>query len=705
MAADYNFVDDGADDFDIPSRDASEEDVLDYGNKCIDRGLTFLRGQPAYPDISKGRQIVHALETYEEAIPDKLSHVRVPRIKRQIKEIVATLSNLRPTWDYTANDPAKYESQSNVLNKLHRAWYFAEEVDRSIRQALQFAASEGTGYLYMTYEKPRRSRHGRIKLVPLGSTSYIPFQQGMDNKIQNAEVGIVCTEIPVQKARRVYHRRDLRPTNNTATNLVAPNSGIRELISNVFSVYLRASGANRRRNGTGNTPTVNIYHLYIKDDSLNETDSPIHMGDFDEQGRPKNNYSYIVPHMGQPLPTGKKIPSGETNPITLEPVLRDETRPATEADCMLYPNLRLIIMSPDTLIYDGPSMFWHGKIPIVQFRFDDWPWNFLGFSLIRDTWRLEESINSRLRARDDAVNVRLNPPIMYTSRMSEEFQKGFSPRIPGGRIQKPEMVDRPVEPVLDPRFFDVPPNVDAEIAADEQRLDFLMGVSDIDALMKLKQLPQSDSLDKLIGASSAIIVDIARNMESSIRELGDLWKFMAFEFCTTAERFYMLGEDGLTVEDFDFDPGNMIPSHLPEEDPTKESRYSRSERARWYVDSFTFNVVPNSYTQITAITKRMIMLQLWRDKTFPMDYWTFCEQMEIPNAGPPPQGAQNMLDRWKEWIKIYTESMAALQQFQGVDPTGGADAYTNGNSRPGRKPTGQVPPHFSHGGTTIAESQ
>lgn len=689
------------DDFRIPSRSATEDELLEYCNNCIARGLSFLKGQPAYPDIDKGRAIVHAMETYNEAIPDKLSHVRVPRIKRQIREIVATLANLRPTWDYISNNPSAYESQANVLNKLHRAWFWGEEVDRSIRQALQYAASEGTGYLYLTWEKPARSPVGRIKLTPLGALQYIPFQQSMDNKIQNAEVGIVCTEIPVARARRLYKMPNLQPTNRTATNLV--KGGVRELITNVLSPYLRASGPNRRRNSESNTPTVNIYHIYIKDDSINTSGKPIRMGEFTADGKPATNFSYIVPSVGDLIPTGRFLPTSEINPMTQEPVLKEETRPADHSDCLLYPTLRLIQCTPDEIIYDGPSMWWHGKIPVVQFRFDDWPWNFLGFSLIRDTWRLEESIVSRLRARDDSTNARLNPALMYDSRMSEEFDKNFTPRIPGGRIVKPPMTDKPVELVVPLETYNVSPNVDREIEADEKRLDFLMGVSDIDALMKLKQLPQSDSLDKLLGASSSIIVDLARNMEASIRELGEMWKAMAFQYCTTGERFRLLGEDGITMEDFDFDPGNMIPSHLPGEDPAKPSRASKIERARLHIDTFRFNVVPNSLTQITNITRKMLMMQLWRDKSFPMDPWTFAESMEIPGLGPPPLNAPNMIERWKAWMQMYTQEMAELQQ--GMLPDVGGLAEGNG-SGPGRKPSGQTAPHFeTHSGRqTIAES-
>lgn len=688
------------DNFDIPSRSEPDEEIIAYGNRCVATGLSFLRAQPAAPDIEKGKSIIHSMETYEEDIPSKLSHVRIPRIKRQIREVVSTLSNLRPTWDYVSNDPAKYEGQANVLNKLQRSWWFGEEVDRSIRQALQYAAVEGTGYLYMTWEKPLRQTTGRIKLTPLGAMSYIPLQQAMDNKIQNAEVGIVCTEIPVQRARRLYKLPHLKATNNTATNLIQ-GAGLKGLITNVISPYLRAGGPTRNKNAAANVPTVNIYHLYIKDDSINETGEPIKMGNFSADGKPLDNFSYIVPSLNDPIPTGKMIPQytdgqPSLNPMTNEPVLTEETRPAETADCMVYPNLRLIIMTPTDLIYDGPSMFWHGKIPIIQFRFDDWPWNFLGFSLVRDTWRLEESINGRLRARDDAMNAKLNPALMFDSRMSEEFQSNFTPRVPGGRIVKPPMVDKPVEPVVPVGFYDPGPNVDAEIQADEKRLDFLLGVSEVDALMKLKQMPQSDSLDKLIGASTAIIIDIARNMESSIRQLGEMWKCMAMEFCTTRERYQLLGDDGITMEDFDFDPGNMIPSHLEGEDPSKPSRATRTERARLHLDSFRFNVVPNSFTEITAITKKLLYIQLYRDKTFPMSPWDLAEQLGVPNFGPPPTGAKNMMDRWMAWMEI----QAKLQQQ--------SEGAGGGTGREGRPPTAHSPAHLKQrtdGSSTIAESR
>jgi hypothetical protein len=665
------YADDDAD-FSIPSRDTSDTERISWGNAVRDRGLSFLMAQPAWPDLQKGRNLIYSMETYDpsiEGIPDKLSRVRVPRIKRNTREIVATLSNLRPTSNYVPNDPQQYEQQANIFNKTMQAWYFEKRVDRSIRKALQYAATEGTGYLYMTWEQ------GWPKLTALGAASYIPFQQGMDNEIQNTEIGIVVTEVPLQKARRIYKLPHLQASRSQSSTLVAPTNTVD--ISTNMSAYHKAAGPNRGNNGERlNVPTVDILHLYIKDDSINNSGAPVKMGSFDGD-KPLDDFSYVVPYVGQPLPTGRMTekprgdqPGSILNLVTGDPLLVPETRPATEADCKLYPNLRLIQMTPTDIIYDGPSFFWHGKIPIVQFRLDDWPWNFLGFSLIRDTWRLEESINARLRARDDAMMARLNPALLIDSRMSDQFDDKANPRIPGFRAIKVPMVDSPVEPMVPAAFFQMS-GVDAEIAEDEKRLDFLMGISAIDELMKLKQMPQSDSLDKVIGASTNIIIDIARNMETAVSQIGEFFMYMIAQYMTTGRRVHMLGEDGISIEDFDFDPGNLVPSHLPGEDPNKPSRASRIERMKVFMSNFSFKVIPNSYTQISSITRRMLSLQLWRDKSFPYDPWTFAEDMER-SIGPPPPDAPDMLARWMKWQEMLMKMQGAAQEAnpEGRPPSG-----------------------------------
>jgi hypothetical protein len=176
-----------------------------------------------------------------------------------------------------------------------------------------------------------------------------------------------------------------------------------------------------------------------------------------------------------------------------------------------------------------------------------------------------------------------------------------------------------------------------------------------------------------------------------------VWGY-ASKNCTTRERYQLLGDDGITMEDFDFNPGNMIPSHMDGEDPTKPSRFSPTERARMHLDSFRFNVVPNSLTQISAVTKKLMYIQLYRDKTFPMSPWDLAEQLEVPNFGPPPPDTKDMMDRWKAWMQIQAELQQAMTPQE--DNPGALGAT-------GRPPTAQVPAHIKQradGSSTIAES-
>jgi hypothetical protein len=282
--------------------------------------------------------------------------------------------------------------------------------------------------------------------------------------------------------------------------------------------------------------------------------------------------------------------------------------------------------------------------------------------------------------------------------MSEEFDKNFTPRIPGARMIKNPMEEKPIELVVPIETYQVPPSTDAELIQDEQRLDFLMGVPDTKALMSLKQMPNQESIEKLLGANSPILTDMARNMESSMRQLGELWKTMAFQWETTAMRMRLLGIDGVSVEDFDYDPGNLIPSHMPGEDPEQPSTFKKMERARFHMDSFQYMVVPNSIANITQTMRRMIFLQLWRDKSFPLSPWTLAEQLDIPNFGPSPAGTKNEVERWKEWLRFVAKTQAEIaQEMQQMQQQNNPLALIQqmlGGGQEGRPPTGQQPPHF-----------
>jgi hypothetical protein len=232
-----------------------------------------------------------------------------------------------------------------------------------------------------------------------------------------------------------------------------------------------------------------------------------------------------------------------------------------------------------------------------------------------------------------------------------------------------------------------------------------------------------------------LVTDMSRNMERSLRDLGEMFKANCFQFYTVARKLQLLGPDGLTEEDFDFDPDTMIPSHLPWEPQSAPlSQYNRDQRAQWHQSNFVFHVTPNSLHQITQMTRKLLFLQLQRAGV-PIDPWTLAEVFDVPNFGKPPDGANTVIERWEAWQRIVAQIQMAIQMQQAqqlmmsnpalaaqmmmgggmgggagvTDPMAAAgQAGNGGNAGPGRKPSGQQPPHVEQkdGGTrsTISES-
>jgi hypothetical protein len=219
---------------------------------------------------------------------------------------------------------------------------------------------------------------------------------------------------------------------------------------------------------------------------------------------------------------------------------------------------------------------------------------------------------------------------------------------------------------------------------------YILGTRDIQAIAKAKQIPAGDSLEKLMELAGPILTDMSRNMEYSVREIGEQVKSIFFQHYDLPRRVQILGTDGVVEEDFDFKPGDMIPSHTPDEferirsgqmKETESSRLSQIARARLHQNSFFFHITPNSMHQITQLTKKLLLMQLWRSG-FPIDPWTVAEGFDIENYGDPQQlgkilGAEIPSDKFGRWL-----AFKEFLQKMGARETGHA----------GRKPSGQQSP-------------
>lgn len=463
-------------------------------------------------------------------------------------------------------------------------------------------------------------------------------------------------------------------------------------VSKWLSPVLNMAGSPNKEDDEQSFPSIDIYYTYILDLSINKSGQPIRMGEADTR------WEYIVPTLGSDVRTG----------IMNKATGSEMMRRAEPQDCLMFPLRRLTIWTDECVIQDSTSPWWHAQVPLVPFQMDDWPWEFLGFPLTHDLLPLQNSIQMGMRAIDDAQNVRLRPPFVYNKNLiPKTLMDKFDPRVPMQRYG----VDTTLEDLkgavhffADSKFYQVDAWMQEYMRSNEEKIKYLCGVADIAALAKARQLPGSDTMEKLMEMMGPLTQDISRNMDASICALGDMMKCMFFEFDSFSRRLQILGPESVTEQDFDYDPAELVPSHMPDEsDKLGPSRFTALERAKWHCNNFIFKITPGTLHQITSVTRKLMYLQLQKSG-FPIDWWTMAEIMDVPNFSKPPEGANTVLERWIAQQRMVAELQQSIQ-----GPLAGQPGPHGGQKGTGgRAPSGHASPQIKqrpNGNSTVTESR
>lgn len=630
--------------FICPSQNALEDSRLGWLKHAVQEGETFLENQSGYEDIKRGKEIIAGL--FNAKLPEQLSRVNVNLQKRLIRDVVSTMSNLRPLWGYST-DNQQLDAQAEQLNKLLIGWYQSTFADRGLRKGLQFAGGLGTGYVGPVWEPDFWTRgRGDIVLRAYGPDQVIPTQIPMDHDLQRAYAVTLKESVPINLARAMFPTMQAKIIpDRQAPNMLKKGLG---RVSAFLSPVLNRFGANQRANKAVHTvfPEVDIFQTYIMDMSINEGPDPIVMGE------PGTYWNYTVPVLNSLKPDGTRV---------------------TVEEARIYPWRRLITWCNTGLLRDNTSYWWHGMVPVVPLYFDDWAWNFLGYSMTRDLHSLEESSNTLRRGMDDSANARLRPALMHDDRtIANSLMESLDVRQGGQTVGVDFSTnERPIRPILDPGYYDVPQWIPGVIAANDEMMKYLSGVNDFTAVAKARQLPSSDTVEKIMEMAGPLVTDVSRNMEASLGKLGEMIKCLFFEFYTVARRVQRLGSEGVDEHDTDyFEPANMIPSHTDDDDKTVPSKYTQVQRAQRYMNSFFFKITPNSLHQITQMSRKLLYIQLQKTG-MPIDPWTMATLNDLPNFGPPPAGSTTMMERWIAWEKMKGEITAHIQakamEIQGME--------------------------------------
>jgi hypothetical protein len=688
------------------------DEISAWCDGVISDAKSFLRLQPAYPFIQDGLDIVNGIWSQTTQVP-ALSNLKTDSTLRNLKEIVAAQTNIRIIPAFKT-EIGEFRAQNQILNKDFMNWQVRTFADRQLRKGWQFACAAGTGYGGVRYDPNFYYKgKGDIVIDAYGPMDVLPIGLPRSHDLQKAYAVALRVETPLHEAWRLFP---------DAADLIRPMRQGGEARGTVMAQSVRFASAVLKRYGQGRkyehelTPfdMVDIYYIYIDDDSVNDTGHEILMRGPD--GKYGTSWCYKVPYLGQEIQLGK-----------------DRYRKATKIDALLYPNRRLIVYIDGIPVNPDPQMqaspYWHGKVPVFQLRADDWAWNYLGFPLTRYGQSLEKAMIEFGRGMVDASNVRMNMPLGHDrGTTATSLMQTFNPRLPGQRLGLDPTLAAgkdQVFPIVPPAWYDVPPHVvESFFKGLPGMIKDQMGVADASALARARQLPAGDSVEKIMEALGPIPKDQSRNMESSICHFGELWKSNYFQFIQPAARLQRLGPEGLAEEDTDYEPGTLIPmtedifkmSDQYKEDQRELLRIpeawqrgnevSKFERARWHKDNFSFTVTPYSLHEFNSTTRKLFFMQL-KKTGFPLDPWTEAELFDMKNFGAPPRyrdpdtgeerEAQTILERWICWMEMQARMAQAGGQPQGK------------GKQKGRPSTGATAPVLEQksGGTdsTVRESR
>lgn len=662
-----------------PPFDAPKSTRFGWVEECIQEGEGFLSGQQCYKDLNRN------LRVFDAVYRDKAKSILITNeLKYDIRKFCETLSEVREIAGYGSDHPA-FKKIADMLTKVAKCVYLESDFPFQILKVLQYASVMGIGYLW---PKVRADEYGygerKMYFDALGLMDVIPVQiPTRSNDVQDAYAVTIYDYMPIAEAHGRW------PLYQSKLQTIGPRS-----YKNQFQAR-RLDYAERYRYGEQGRSFGNLYteirYTFIRDLRINNTGYELPMGD------PGTTWFYKVPFVKQNVFGGFK----EGIPYT---------RPAQSEDCRVYPNLRLIVTSPgiEEPMYDGPSFDWDSKMPIIQYTVDDWAWEPLGRSLVGDVASIETTIRKIERKMDQVITVTLNPPLGY-----DHTQTG------GPKIEHFDIFEEDVRLGVDGKPSETLQSVLPEsVSVAEMHFKFLqllkearqsqLGLLDLGNLANLKNANVSgDNVEKMLEGIGPIAKGIAARIEKSNKAVGYRMKYLILQWFNVRRIMEYVGPESVAPEIFDYNPDDLVPSHLPDEMvnggfPGTSSMYSALERAKWFAKNIRLISVPSTLLRITQMQEQLKYLQLKRGQA-PISWCTTMKKLDIPNYGEVEGSTEREkffneeTDMQVAAIVAKVKALMKLKQL-GIDPSilqqleGGGGGQQGGGGQGGGKHAGGRPP-------------
>jgi hypothetical protein len=580
-------------------RQGGDPRTLGWIREAVVEGDRLNRDDPSYERAELTMRYVVG-EQRRDPSEDQVKYLPKMTINESRKVVQAhasVLTDLKPVWNYKSDNPL-FEQHGQLLDKLIIAWYLRTSADLELGNWVKYAAAAGTADLMVEYN-PHARFGGDHHIHARDFRDTLPWRPAPGSRSEQDWQGVIFREeYTVNVLRGMYPTKAPlfipTPDSLLATLMGRFRSAASRLVSPAADTLSGLSNATH--NAKPKSGNVLLYRIFLDDHSINLTASPIPMGP------PGAAWAYIVPPGGR-----------------------------------MYPYKRCIVATDTAIISDGPSPFWHGMFPFARLKLWEVPWQFLGVSILNDLIPVQDGINDNTNDLRLGIKLWMDPKTVYDRQaVSETFMRLYDSRRPGAKVK--------TNPTYGDGFKQLDgPNPEVLQLALEfirhltDKFQDLSGVANLQALLQLRQMPGADTIKQYYEAMTPELRAEGRMIEATLRNVAEMLKVNTFQFESKAKRIKFLGDAGVALEDFDFDPGTLVPAMeegQPGYTPELDASVPRAQRAQFFQSMLTFRVAPGSILAMNAAEQKMLRLQLARMGYF--DFWSLMESLEVPNIGAPP---------------------------------------------------------------------
>lgn len=541
---------------------------------------------------------------WEAGRPEWKSTPVVNFIWSTIETIIPIMTDTSPEWIVAPTEPSDTQVSDIMGSILKRIW-IKNAMDLKLPIILRNCMTYGTGFAKVWWkESEKKGRQGDVEISIVDPRHLFPSPGATE--IQDASYLCYAANLPINIVESMYPEAKDR------------------LVGGIWEEDLTVTNTITSQTGGGSSSVSSPVQS-----SANSTDG-----------------------------TGSSASTSWPNGDPSHRPVQDRSKLVTMIECWHRKEGRawLTVCANGIVLRNDESPFDHNLFPFVAFRDYSLPSTFWGMGEVQQLEKLQDFINKRRGQTQDILRITANPPLVA------DANSGINPKAmttrPGSIIYK--------NPGSDVKWL-VPPQLPAALfevqQLDKQDFDSVSGIQDVTQGRKPKGIEAASAISELQEAAQTRLRLKVRNMEGSLRQLGELAVPLIQQFYTEERTVRIVGGDptqpdylvvnqeivdnngkavrinDVTVGEYDIEIG--VGSTLP---------VNKTALFREMVDLFKLGavdaqaVLENSSLSIPRQTKILQRMQLQQQQMMQEQGMGAPPEGPANTGGPDPQAMQGELD-------------------------------------------------------------